>query len=896
MTGRAPIHDPLDDGDRSEVPGSSIIRAVAGVVPFARRPEWVAEWTGELAERWTSLERRGHATSAARFALVLRALGAVPDACWLRHRLTETPMLMNDLRYAVRTLIRRPGFATIVILTLALGIGSTTAIFSVVNAVLLRSLPFDEPDRLVMLRGVPTDGDASKVSQGSSWPDFVDYRAAARSFDELAAFTESIVTVTGATVEPAPIPAAAVTANLFRTLGVTPALGRGISDADQNPGEARVVVLGHALWRTRLGGDRAQLGQPLDIDGVPHTIVGVMSEAFGFPAGAQLWVPLTATGPILSRGVHNLAVVGRLTAAATRESASAEARGIFRTLEIEHPESNAKRTATLDPLGESAVRGIRPVLLVLFGAVGLVLLIVCTNVASLFLARATAREREVAVRIALGAGRGRIARQLLVESILLSVTGGVIGLAIAVWGVDLLVAAAPGSIPRASEITVDLRVLGFVLGVSLLTGIAFGAIPALQLGRLDANGSLKEGAHTVTATRARRRARQALVIAEVALAMVLVIGAGLLIATIARLQRVDPGFDPRGMLVTHLKLPPARFAKPADVLAYYDDVRTRVEVLPGVEAAAFAFEHPLSPGWTSSFTIAGRAAPPAGHEPEARVRPIGPGYLAAAGIQLLRGRDITPRDRAGAPGVVIINEAFARRHFPGENPVGRRLDRGSWWPDMPGSFEIVGVIRDERFLGLSLDADPATYFPHAQFPLSDMYLVVRAAGNPADLVPSLRTAIWAVDRNIPLDGIRTMEDHLGGTLARPRFVGMLLGLFACAALLLAAIGIYGVLSYTVAQRTSEIGIRMALGAQHAAVMRAVVGQGMMLALAGIAIGAAAAIAATRALSGMLFGVEPTDPAIFIAVATLLAFTAFLATWIPARRASRIDPLVALRQG
>ncbi len=891
-----PTKEPIPDRGGADIPGRAIISAMSAVVPFSRRAEWVAEWTGELAHRWHDVEQRGARTHATRIALTFRALGCIPDACFLRRRLTETPMLANDIRYALRTLLRRPGFTTVVVLTLALGIGSTTAIFSVVNAVLLRSLPFDDPQRLVALRGTPTDGDVSKVSSSSSWPDFVDYRASARAYDELAAFSESVVTLTGATLEPVPVPGAAVTPNLFRALGVTPTFGGAFSDSDAGAGQPRVVVISHHLWRTRLGADSGAVGRSLTIDGVPHAILGVMPEEFEFPAAARLWVPLIPSGAALERGMHNLAVVGRLAAGTTRDAAAVEARRIFRALEIAHPESNAKRTASVEPLGESAVRGIRPVLLVLLGAVGTVLLIVCTNVASLFLARAASREREVAVRIALGAGRGRIARQFLVESVLLSVTGGLLGLAIALWGVDLLVAAAPSSIPRANEISVDLRVLGFVLGVSLLTGIAFGAIPAIQLGRLDANGPLKDGSHTVTATRVRRRVRQMLVVAEVSLAMVLVIGAGLLIATVARLQHVDPGFDPQRMLVTHLQLPPARYATPGQVLAYYEAVRARVEAIPGVRAAAVAFEHPLSPGWTSSFTIAGREPPARGHEPEARVRPITPGYLRTAGAQLLRGRDITAADRAGAPGVVIINDAFARQHFPGENPLGRRLDRGPWWPEMPGSFEIIGVIRDERFLGLAVAADAATYFPHAQFPLGEMYLLVRAAGDPAALIPSLRNAVWSVDRDIPVEDVRTMDDLLGGTLARPRFVGTLLGLFAGAALLLSALGIYGVLSYTVAQRTPEIGIRMALGAQRGAVMRTVVGQGMALALAGIAIGAVAAVAATRALSGLLFGVTPTDPLIFGAVALLLAATALVAAYVPARRASRVDPLIALRQG
>ena len=886
---------PSASSPNAPVPGLAIVEAVAGIVPFGRRAEWVAEWTGELSHRWQSLHDDGRAGRAARFALWMRALGAIPDACWLRRRLTETPMLTNDVRYAIRTLLRRPGFTTVVVLTLSLGIGATTAIFSVVNVVLLRSLPFADAERLVALRGTPTDGDASKVSPASSWPDFIDYRAEARTVEDVSAVRASVVTLTGASIEPAPVVGAVVTSSLFDALRVVPFQGRAPGPEDERAGQPPVVVVSFALWRTRLGGTNASIGQPLTIDGVPHTIIGVMPEGFAFPAAAQLWVPMIPTGPELERGLHDFQVVGRLVPGASREQATAEARRIFRRLELTYPESNTKRSATIEPLGESSVRGVRPVLIVLLGAVGMVLLIVCTNVASLFLARAASRERDVAVRIALGAGRARIARQLLVESILVSVTGGLLGLAIAVWGVDLLLAAAPTSIPRASEIGVDGRVLGFVLGLSVLTGIIFGAVPAVQLARLDGNASLKAGARTMTATRARRRLRQALVVAQVALAMVLVIGAGLLLATLNRLQDVDPGFEPAGMMVTHLKLPPSRYPRKADVLAYHAAVQERVDALPGVRATAYAYEHPLSPGWTSSFAIAGRQPPPKGEEPEAHVRPITPGYLATAGIQLLRGRDVMKHDRAGAPGVVIINEAFARRHFPGENPLGQRIERTPWWPEMPPSFEIVGVIRDERFLGLSVDAEPATYFAHAQFTFPDMYLVVRSAGPVDALIPALRSAIWSVDRDIPLDNMRTMDSMLDGTLARPRFVGTLLSLFGVAALLLAAVGIYGVLSFTVAQRTAEIGVRMALGAPRVSVMRAVIGQGLMLTLAGILIGAAAAIAATRALAGMLFGVAPTEPAVFVAVASLLTLTALLATWIPARRASRVDPLIALRQ-
>lgn len=880
----------------STLPGIGVVRLAAWVVPADRREDWIAEWIGELHHRWAGLERRGAATPTARLLLATRAFGAFADAASLRRRLMERPMLANDLRYALRTLLRRPGFSAIVILTLALGIGATTAIFSVVNAVLLRSLPYDAPERLVVLRGVAMNGDASKVTPASSWPDYVDLRASSKAYSELAAVSAAIVTVTGATLEPAPVAGATATATLFPTLGVEPAFGRSILPSDEPVASPRVVLVGHALWRSRLRADSAVLGTTLTLNGVPHTIIGVMPPWFDYPEATQLWTPATPQNEDLERGVHRLRIIGRLAPGETRASAELESRRIFARLEAAHPESNAFRTVSVEAMGESAVRGIRPVLLILFGAVALVLLIVCTNVASLFLVRAASREREVALRIALGASRSRIASQFLVESILLSVVGGVLGLALAVWGVGALLAAAPDSIPRASEIGVDVRVLGFVLTVSVLTGIAFGAIPAFQLGRVDANGTLKDGSHTIAGSRGTRRLRKGLVIAEISLAMVLVIGAGLLLETIARLQRVDPGFDPDRLLVTQLNLPQARYADPARILSYFEAIRARVAGMPGVESVAFAYEHPLSPGWTTSFRIAGRPAPAEGEAPEARMRPVTPGYFPTAGIRLLRGRDISERDRAGTPGVVVINGAFAKLHFPNEDPIGKRLERLSWWPGMPSTFEIIGVIHDERFLGLAADSDPATYFPHAQVAFGNMHLVLKARGEPTALIPALRSEIWAVDRDIPLDDLRPMTDIVGASLARPRFVGMLLGLFAAAAMLLAAMGIYGLLAYTVAQRTPEIGIRMALGAPRAAVIRTIVLQGLALAMVGIGIGAAGAVGVTRFLEGMLFGVTPTDPRIFAAVAGLLTIVAALAAYIPARTASRVDPVIALRQG
>jgi putative ABC transport system permease protein len=879
---------------RQRPPGSGSIRAIAFVVPPARRAEWIAEWEGELDYAWSALRERGAAGTWARAALLLRCLGAISDAFWLRRRYGGDPMLRQDLRYAIRSLARRPGFTAVVALTLAIGIGANTAIFSVVNAVLLRSLPYAEPDRLVMLWGTATDGDSSKVARWTSYPDFIDIRDQARSFERIAAFRSPEVTLTGADMEPTRLMDAATTSSLFATLRATPLLGRGLLPQDEQPGTAHVVVLSHALWRSRFGGDPRIVGRALILDGEPYTVVGVMPAGFEYPSGVQLWRPLVPDSTDAARGKHTLRVVARLKPGVTLAQAEAEVRTIARRLEGQFPDDNAKRSARLEPMRDAIVGKARPTLLVLFGAVGLVLLISCTNVANLFLARAVARGREVAVRTALGANRGQLVRYFLSESLLLALLGGVGGLALAFGGVPLLVAAAPRTIPRLAEIGIDRVVLVFLLLVSTLTGLAFGIVPALRLSRAGAAGTLAETTRSVTSGHAHRRFRQLLVVAEVALAVVLVIGAALLIKSFWRLQRVDPGFDPRNLLTVQLQLPTSRYSERRQVRAFLDELRRRVQAAPGVRSAAIALEHPLSAGWTTSFTLHDRPAPPRGEEPEARMRPVTPGYFRTVGVPLLAGRDIGERDAVDAPGVVVVNEAFVRRHFPRENPIGKRIDRVPWWPEMPTSLEIVGVVGNERFLGLQQEPDPATYFAVSQFPFNEMYLIVRTTGDPAAFTPTVRRIVWELDRDLPLDNVQTMEQILNESIAATRFNASLVSLFAVIALLLATIGIYGVLSYTVAQRTGEIGIRMALGAERGVVRRLVVRQGMTLALLGVGAGLVTALVATRLLSTLLFDVSATDPMVFAAVALLLSSVAFLAAYLPARRASHIDPMVALR--
>jgi putative ABC transport system permease protein len=880
----------------STPPGLALVRLAGWIVPSSRRAEWIAEWEGELHHAWRETARQRLTGPLARTRLIARCLGALPDAFWLRRNHGATDMLGLDLRYAVRSIRRRPGFATVVVLTLALGIGATTAIFSVVNGVLLRPLPYPEPERLVLLRGEPTDGDIEKVGPATSYPDYTDFRARATSFAALAAVRTYPATLTGPGGEPARVRATHATSDLWAMLGARAAIGRGLLPDDERPDAPAVAVLGHALWQTRYGGDPGVVGRTITLDGRPVTVVGVMPAGLRLTGDTQLWRPIVPDAIDRARGVHRFSVIGRLKPDVTIDRAAAEVRGIARQLELQYPEDNAKRSAKVEPLRDALVGDTRPALLVLLGAVALVLLIGCANLASLFLARAAAREREIAVRAALGAGRGRLVRQWMTESLLLTLVGGAAGLLVAWGGMRALMAWAPRTIPRADEVALDLPVLLFLLGVSVATGLIFGVLPALHLRRTDLSlGSLKDGGRGATAGPGRRRLRQGLVLGEVALATVLVVGAALLLKSFWRVTHADPRFEPDGLVVAQLQLPESRYDSASKVVQFYDRVRDAVAATPGVQSVAVAYEHPLSEGWTSSFTIEGRPAPPPGEEPEARVRPVWPGYFRTVGVRLVRGRDLSERDRMGVPGAVVVNEAFVRRHFPGADPLGQRIRAGAWLPGAPGSFEIVGVAADEPFGGLSGEAGPATYFAHAQFPMNDMWLIVR--GKPGDLpalAAMLRERVWSVDPDLPVEQVQTMREVLSASVAEPRFNTALVSLFAGVALLLAAVGIYGVLSYTVTQRTGEIGVRMALGAERGRVLRLVVGQGVGVALLGIALGTAGALALSRVLTSLLYGVSEHDPAIFGGVVALLTTVALAAAYLPARRASRIEPVVALR--
>ncbi|MEO8560606.1 MAG: ABC transporter permease [bacterium] len=876
-------------------PGLALVRLLAPIVPLHRRDEWLAEWEGELYHAHREARSRDEPALVTWARLTLRSAGAVSDAVWLRRHDEGVDMLSLDLKYAIRTLRRRPSFATTVVLTLALGIGATTAIFSVVNGVLLRPLPLRDSERVVLLFGQPTDGDVEKVSDASSYPDFVDIRAQSRSFARFGALRTWTAVLTMAGAEPATMRTAFVTSDVLPLLDATPLVGRSLQPADEQPGAPAVAVLGSALWRGRFGGDPNVVGRAISLDGTPVTIVGVAPSGSALLAPTELWRPAVPDALDRARGAHRYTVIARLAPNVRRETAEADVRAIARRLEEQYPADNAKRGARLQSLQEAIVGDARPALLVLLGAVVLVLLIGCANLANLFLVRAASREREIAVRTALGAGFGQLVRHLLAESLLLALVGGAAGLLVAWVGMKSLLALAPRTIPRADQVTLDVPVLLFLLVISLLTGLAFGVLPALQLRRANVSlGSLRDGARGATSGRSRRRWRTGLVMSEVALATVLVIGASLLVKSFRQLSGTDPGFNPSGLLVAHVNLPRSRYEKPDAVVRFYEQLRRDVGEMPGVKSSSIAYEHPLGEGWTSSFTIEGRAPPPRGQEPEARVRPVQPGYFRTAGIRLLRGRDVTDQDRGNTPGVVVVNESFVNRHFPGENPLGRRVLRGAWWPNMPSAFEIVGVVADERFMGLAATGAPATYFPHAQFPMNEMWLLVRTDGDPLALVSALRARASRLDPALPLDDVQSMPDLLGRSVAEPRFNSGLLTSFAASALLLAAVGIYGVLSYTVTQRTGEIGVRMALGASRANVLRLVVAEGLGVALAGVAIGTLGALALARVLASLLYGMDGRDPMIFGSAALLLTAVAALAALLPALRASRIQPVEALR--
>ena len=802
--------------------------------------------------------------------------------------------LFRDIRYGVRMLYKNRGFTFVALLALALGIGANTAIFSVVNSVLLRPLPFRDPQRLIMIwQNYQQRGGAER--EWASPADFRDLRDQAQSFEHVAAMVGWGPTLTGQG-EPVDLQGAGVSHDMFAALGVDPAMGRGFKPDEDQAGAERVVVLSHQLWQRRFGSDPSIVGRSITLSGESYTVIGVMPRSLNFPIlnNTDIWrtiAPLLALNPGCDRGCVILRLIAKLKPEVSIEAARAEVTGISEQLAERFPETNKGIGTTLVPLHEQLVGDVQPAMLVLLGAVGLVLLIACANVANLLLARAAAREKEVAIRAALGASRWRLVRQHLTESLVLAAIGGGLGLLIAFWMVDLLVGIAPKGTPRIEEVAIDTSILGFTLGVALLTGLVFGLAPALLSSRTNFNNALKEGGRDTSATTRGARLRSALVVSEVALALMLLIGAGLLIKSFINLQSVDAGFNPENVLRVDVTIPRSRYPERTQLVSFFNELLDRVSALPAVESAGAVSTLPLSGGgMDGNFGIEGR--PPAEQDNElvAWYSSITPDYFRAMGIRLLKGREISELDTADRPKVVLISETMARRYFPDEEPLGKRLVFGGG-KDLR---EIVGVIADVKYFGLSVDSRPSMYFPHSQSPSRRMSLVVKTHGDPMALAGAIRGHVSALDADLAISNVMTMEQLVGSSIAEPRFVLLLLGAFAAVAMVLSAIGVYGIVSYSVTRRMHEIGVRMALGAQAADVLRLVVVQGMTLVLGGIGLGLIAAFGLSRVMKSLLFGVSATDIPTFALTAILLTGVALGACFVPARRAARVDPMESLR--
>ena len=800
--------------------------------------------------------------------------------------------LMQDLRYALRSLAKNPGFTAVAVLTLALGIGANTAIFSVVDAVLLRQLPYPAANRLVSIQ---ERNPKAGVNISVSAPNFVELEARTQSFEDIGAYTFGTFNVTGSS-EPEQLSAALITPSVLTTIGVQPLLGRLFTTEEGQPGRDNTVVLSHELWQTRFGGDTKVLGKTLTLDGQPLVVVGVMPAGFSFPTpGLALWAtfPIDLNRPAQGPNEHFFWVVGRLKPNVQLAAARAESEVLARQIAATNPAAMGERTFDLAPLRQRVVGRARTPLLVVLGAVAFVLLIACANMANLLLARAAAREREIAVRTALGAARGRLIRQLLTESVLLAVVGGLAGLFVAQALVSAMVSLAPANIPRLSEVGLNGTILVFAFAVSVTTGLLFGLTPALHAAKSDLASALR-GVGAAAGGRERARVRSALIVAEVALSVVLLVGAGLMLRSFSRLMAVDPGFNPDHVLTLRFNLPSTVYRTRPELDATRQRVREAVATVPGVRAVGGISHLPLTGAdWMILATIEGQTEP---FVPNNRL--IDPGYFRTMEIPI-RGRDVTDHDRVGAPPVVLINEAMARRYWPGQDAIGQRL---KWGP--PGSprpwLTVIGIVPDVRHAALDAEPVPETYMPYAQLPeeawatFRTMSLTIRTAGEPLAVAGAVRAAIRDVAADAPVTGIFSMDDLRARSVSPRRFTLLLLGSFAALALALSAVGIYGVVMYGVTQRTREIGVRVALGAQGDQVLGLILREGMRLAVIGLAIGVAGAVALTRVMRTQLYEVSPTDPTTFAGIVIILATVAAIASWVPARRASRVDPMVALR--
>ena len=867
-------------------PWFNLIKLVSWLVPRRLRAEWRREWEAELQHHESLLGRWRRGGWRDGRELLRHSLGSLKDAVLLQPKRLEDEMI-QDLRYGWRMMMKSPVFFAMAVLTLALGIGANTTIFTLVDSILFKPMPFKDPERLVMVWRANADRTSKYLP--SSVPLFIDWQQQNRVFEQMAAFTTGRFNLAGES-EPELVSGANVSAGFFDTLGVKPLLGRGFQPGDDRPGATAVAVLGYGLWQQRFGSAAEIIGQKVTINAQPYTVVGVMPAGFNYPAGMTLWVPLTLD-PNANRNAFFASILARIKPGMGIEQAHADMDRVAAQISAQYGQTSRDHF-DLILLHEQLTGNLRAPLLVLFGAVGFVLLIGCANVANLLLARAAGREREMAVRSALGAGRLRLLRQLLVESLLLAAFGGGAGLLLAAWSVSWLAGVSALKPAGLNRIALDGQALIFTSLTILLTAAIFGLIPAMQTSLQQPGTVLKGSGVNPTARAGNRRLRGSLVVIEVALSLVLLVGAGLLIKSFLILRAVDPGFNPEGVVMLNLSLPPARYSEQAQRVTFIRQVTQRLRALPVIQAAATAAYAPLSEVYTSRiFIIEGRPEPGPGQGLFAGQIPISPDFFRTLQIPLLRGRDFTDRDNPEAPGAVIVNQSFASRFFPNEEVIGKRIHLGTRRPAV--WFEIVGVVGDVRQLQLEKDPPALVYVPHLQNAWSVISLLVRPAGG-ATIASALKNAVSEVDKDLGVSNLTTLDGVLTDSIGDRRALMALLGILAALALLLAAIGIYGVIAYSVAQRTHEIGIRMTLGAQADDVLKLVVGQGMKLVLIGIVIGMIASFALTRWIKTLLFNVSATDPVTFGLISLLLILVALLACYLPARRATRVDPLVAIR--
>jgi putative ABC transport system permease protein len=800
----------------------------------------------------------------------------------------------QDFRYGFRTLLRNPGFCAVAILALALGIGPNTAIFTMVNAVLLKPLPVPEPDRVVMIWGTLLKSGFGQLPVSAA--DYLEWKQQARSFDQMSAafaIPEYGLNVSGAG-DPERVPAALASKEFLPALGIKPIVGRNFLPEEDRPGGPPAVLIGNALWQRRFHSDPAAIGRTLTVDGIPRTVVGVVPHELGEMVAADLWLPTAINPNDAERRNHNYGIVAHLKPGVTVAQARAEMIVIAQRLERAYPASNTGWGITLFPMAEMFTGRIRPVLLILLGAVGLLLLIACANLANLLLARAATREKEIAIRGALGAGRPRIIRQLLTESFVLALAGGALGLVLAAWGVRLLRSVVPDMFPMLQHMSVDVPVLAFTFGISILTGLLFGLVPAWRSSRTDLNTTLKEAAGRSESSGGSHRIRGFLLASEVALAVLLSVSAGLLLRSFVRVTEVNAGVRTANILTMNVSLPEVKYDTELKRATFYKNLIERLDTLPGVRSAGAVVFLPLRVSilsfriWVNSFVIEGRPPVPQDQQPQADYRPATPGYFNTMGIALRQGRLFDQHDDQDAKRVVLVNEAMVRKHFAHENPLGQHIVMGK-------PMEIVGVVADAKLYGLDAPVEPAVYVPHAQHSgESSMAVVVRTEGDPAAIASAVRREILKLDPEQPISNVRTMDKVLSDSLMLRRVSMLLLTVFASLALTLATVGIYGLTAYSVSRRTHEIGLRVALGASQSQILRLVVGRGLVTSLIGAAIGVGAALMLTRGLSGMLYGVTTTDALVFAGVPLLLIAVSALASYVPARKATRIDPLAALR--